>query len=133
VKKMKYQKRYSGVLLLALTLAVLSTFSIEMIPSAGKTQGVTLYGITRHDGTIYTKYTNQFVAQHPDIDNILWLERTNVAAWRSAIESGSNPVSILWGGGPTIFNILANEGLCLPWNSTSLVDYVDTSINDTIA
>jgi ABC-type Fe3+ transport system substrate-binding protein len=104
-----------------------------MIPSAGKTQGVTLYGITRHDGTIYTKYTNQFVAQHPDIDNILWLERTNVAAWRSAIESGSNPVSILWGGGPTIFNILANEGLCLPWNLTTLVDYVDTSINDTIA
>ena len=130
---MKRLKLLTGVILLALAIAVVSTMGDVVMPVAAKPAAVTLYGLTRHDGTIYTKYTNEFCASHPEVSNILWLERTNVAAWKSAVVSGSNPVSILWGGGPTIFNVLADAGLMLPFKNTTLINLIKDNVNDTIA
>ncbi|MHA2253536.1 MAG: extracellular solute-binding protein [Candidatus Kariarchaeaceae archaeon] len=130
---MKRKKIINGILFLALTIAMVSTMGDSVMPAVAKPTGVTLYGITRHDGTIYTKYSKQFCDQHPEVDQILWLERTNVAAWKSAIVSGSQPVSVLWGGGPSIFNVLADEGLISPFENTTLIDYVEENIEPRLA
>ncbi|MHA1973760.1 MAG: extracellular solute-binding protein [Candidatus Hodarchaeales archaeon] len=131
---MNRRRTIFAFLVVVISFAAVSTMGDIFMPTIAKTEaGVTLYGITRHDATIYTKYTNAFVAKFPEVSNILWLERTQVSAWRSAIESGSNPVSILWGGGPTIFNILADEGLMSPFQDTDLVSYIQNNINQTIA
>ncbi len=130
---MKRLKFITGIILLSLTIAVVSTMGDVLMPVEAKPNAVTLYGLTRHDQTIYKKYTDKFVASHPGVSNILFLERTNVAAWRSAVESGSNPISILWGGGPTIFNVLADAGLMAPLQNTTLINYIKDNVNDTIA
>lgn len=98
-----------------------------------KTQQVNLYAITRHDKTIYDMYENAFKKDHPEVNDIKWLELTNVAAWRSAIITQTYSIDILWGGGPSIFNVLAGEGLLTPFGDPTFKSELDSKIPDTIA
>ena len=66
------------VLLMLIFFPFFSNVDIQIYHSSAKPHGITLYGITRHDGTIYTKFTNAFKAKFPEVDNIIQLERTDV-------------------------------------------------------
>ncbi|NHJ02722.1 MAG: ABC transporter substrate-binding protein [Candidatus Heimdallarchaeota archaeon] len=107
--------------------------SISAYPKETK-QTVTLTAITRHDGTIYEEFESEFKAAHPELDvEITWLELTTNAAWAKAIQSTTHTIDFCWGGGPTVFSIVANYGLLAPMDDPDLIDMIDNEIPAEVA
>ncbi|MFX1507276.1 MAG: extracellular solute-binding protein, partial [Promethearchaeota archaeon] len=104
----------------------------SVIGTTNKTQA-TLFAVTRHDFTIYDKYETRFKQLYPEVGDIQWLELADVSAWRSAIKSPSYNIDILWGGGPTFFNVLADEDLILPIQDATLESYLDENVPEKMA
>ncbi|MHA2095535.1 MAG: ABC transporter substrate-binding protein, partial [Candidatus Hodarchaeales archaeon] len=119
--------------LIALNVLLLLVLQASMNNVIAKPQGIVLQGITRHNSVMYGAYESAFLAQNPDVDDIIWLEISKQSEWITAINSPSYSIDILWGGGPTIFNIVADAGYMLPFQDPALIDYIETNISKTIA
>ncbi|UCG03684.1 MAG: extracellular solute-binding protein [Candidatus Heimdallarchaeota archaeon] len=107
--------------------------NISSVIGTVKKPQATLFAVTRHDFTIYDKYETRFKELYPECGDIQWLELADVAAWRSAIQSPNYNIDILWGGGPTFFNVLADEDLILPIQDATLTSYLDDNVPEEMA
>ncbi len=97
--------------------------------------GITLKIITRHDTTIWFEYRNAFLATDIAKDaNIIWIDFISpvAAAWPDAIVSPVGQPDVAWGGGPTLFDTLHEQGLLQKMNSTRMLD-VASRVPETIA
>ncbi|WP_434731377.1 extracellular solute-binding protein [Thermogladius sp. KZ2Tp1] len=78
-------------------------------------EGVTLYVLTRHEQTIQSAarvaFLNSPVAKALGISDVVFLY-VGSAQWPKYIESGE--IDVAWGGGPTLFNWLDQQGLLQP-------------------
>ena len=130
------QSRRIVILIASVILAVFLFGAVgnisSVIGTTNRTQ-VTLFAVTRHDFTIYDKYETRFKQLYPEVGDIQWLELADVAAWRSAVQSPSYHIDILWGGGPTFFNIMSDEDLILPIQDSTLETYLDENIPEEMA
>ena len=86
-------------------------------------EGITLLVITRHSSTITQLYKEAFlsseIAKKYNITDIRFIN-PHPAIWIETIKRIGN-IDIAWGGGPTIHNLLADEGLLLPISSTDVL------------
>ncbi|MCK4827926.1 hypothetical protein KA005_70000, partial [bacterium] len=125
-------KKIMAILMLNVLLIVTFQSSVDLAvaePSAG----LILQGITRHNNNMYSAFELAFKSQHPEVADIEWLEISDNSKWISAINSPSYSIDILWGGGPTIFNIVADAGYMLPFQDQELIDYIEANISETMA
>jgi ABC-type Fe3+ transport system substrate-binding protein/plasmid maintenance system antidote protein VapI len=91
--------------------------------------GVTLYVITRHEQTIQDVTRRLFlsseVAKKYNIVNIVFLP-VNAEQWpeyiRNAAAKGRG-IDVAWGGGPTLFNLLDEQGLLEPIDESKLPEF----------
>ncbi|MHA2139685.1 MAG: extracellular solute-binding protein, partial [Candidatus Hodarchaeales archaeon] len=117
---------------------ILAMFFLTLAPVTAKPQAkeaaVTLTAITRHDSAMYSAFEDAFKAANPELDvDITWLEITTNAGWAKAIRSDTYTIDFCWGGGPTVFSIIANEGLLRPLNDLDLINRIETEIPANIA
>ncbi|MFX0095880.1 MAG: ABC transporter substrate-binding protein, partial [Candidatus Hodarchaeota archaeon] len=114
------------------SICLFTTFTVMLTnasPEATKTsRSIVLQGITRHDGVIYNLYETEFKKLYPEVSDIQWLEISDPLQWPSAILSPSYSIDILWGGGPTVFNLVADQGLVLPIQNATLENYLKTNV-----
>ncbi len=86
-------------------------------------EGITLLAITRHSSTITQLYKEAFlsseIAKKHNITDIRFIN-PHPAIWIETIKRIGN-IDIAWGGGPTIHNLLADEGLLLPISSIGVL------------
>ncbi len=119
--------------IIALNILLILVLQAGMKNAIAKPQGIVLQGITRHNATMYGAFETAFLARNPDVDDIQWLEISDQTRWATAINSPSYSIDLLWGGGPTIFNIIADAGLMLPLENPELIAYIDANISETVA
>ncbi len=127
--------------LLLLTLAVvlvasLAVFFVVLNPKAPPaqgvappTQGVTLYVITRHEQTIQDvtrrMFLNSEIAKKYNIVNIVFLP-VNAEQWPEYIKNAAakgQGIDVAWGGGPTLFNLLDEQGLIEPLDPAKVPEF----------
>lgn len=93
--------------------------------------------VTRHDTTIQAAFTTAFLATPRAIElgitDMVFLQATTDEGWKKLLEDPSKSVDLAWGGGPALFNTMNNWGLLKPIDNTTLVDYINTNVPDTIA
>ncbi len=119
-------------------MLILAMFFLTLAPVTAKPQAkeaaVTLTAITRHDSAMYNAFEDAFRTANPELDvDITWLEITTNAGWAKAIQSTTYTIDFCWGGGPTVFSIIANEGLLKPVSDTDLINRIDNEIPANIA
>ena len=118
-----------------LTLLLLSFFS-PLLPliSAEAQEGITLRIISRHPGEILTKAEEEFlksdIAKRYNIVDLRFYQ-VPPTQWKSAIERRGD-IDVAWGGGPTLFDFLFQEGLLAPLSSDMVLQAAD-QIPDTFA
>ncbi len=95
---------------------------LDYLKSLPHEEGVTLLVLTRHESTITNKTMKEFlssdVAKELGIKNIIFPGFPPVE-WVDIIKSGierGRPIDVAWGGGPTLFNMLDDQGLLEPLN-----------------
>jgi len=97
----------------------------------------TLTIVTRHDTTIQAAFTSAFLAtpraQELGITEIVFLQATTDEGWKTLLGSTTKSVDLAWGGGPALFNTMNNWGLLKPIDNTTLIDYINANVPDTIA
>ncbi|MFW9905517.1 MAG: hypothetical protein ACFFFH_14340, partial [Candidatus Thorarchaeota archaeon] len=119
--------------ILVCVFVLMSFAPITAIPESKKA-AITLTGITRHDAAMYNAFEDAFKAAHPELNlDIEWLEITTNAGWAKAIKSTTYTVDFCWGGGPTVFTIVANEGLLRPIEDETLIQHIDEGIPSSVA
>ncbi len=121
-------KRALTLTVILVLLAVMSFYYIvenRERPSV-KERGITLLVITRHSSTITQLYREAFlsseVAKKYNITGITFIN-PHPAIWIETIKRIGN-IDIAWGGGPTIHNLLADEGLLLPISSPDVLQTI---------
>ncbi|RLE82258.1 MAG: ABC transporter substrate-binding protein [Thermoprotei archaeon] len=110
------------VVVVILAISVGAYFLMTQRPQK---KGVVLRVITRHGYDILDKTKELFlkskIAKEYNIVDIVWLP-IDPGQWIEIIKSsGQKPgkeIDVAWGGGPTLFDYLAYEGLLKPMNST---------------
>jgi len=99
----------------------------------GKKNGITLKIITRHDTTIQLYLEQAFLdspqAQQNGVTDIQWTQ-PGAEYWPTVIPTFQPDIA--WGGGPTLFDILYNQGFLKKLNSTYMQSVL-SRVNDTIA
>lgn len=99
--------------------------------------GSTITIVTRHDTTIQAAFTSAFLATPRAIElgitDLVFLQATTDSGWKKLLEDPSKSVDLAWGGGPALFNTMNNWGLLKPIDNTTLIDYINANVNDTIA
>ncbi len=103
-------------------------------PTAGPSkQGITLKVITRHASTIWLLTKEEFLqsdlAKQYNIVDIRFYG-PNAALWPDVIKK--EKIDVAWGGGPTVFNDLADKGLLQPMTDPELLQVI-SEIPDTIS
>ncbi|MGB9785860.1 MAG: ABC transporter substrate-binding protein [Infirmifilum uzonense] len=91
--------------------------------------GVTLYVITRHEQTIQDltrrMFLNSNVAKKYNIVNIVFLP-VNAEQWpeyiKNAVSKGRG-IDVAWGGGPTLFNLIDEQGLIEPVDENKIPEF----------
>ncbi len=103
-------------------------------------QSSTLTIVTRHDSNIYTAFAKAFVqssyAQEVGITSesqINFLSGTTFDAFSRAMTNPSFGVSLGWGGGPTLFNSLAEIGAVSPISDPDVLAAINDAVEDTLA
>ena len=97
----------------------------------------TLTILTRHDITITDAFADAFIKS--DIGKALGItamdfrQGTTDQAWKDMLDSSELGVDLAWGGGPALFNTMNNWNLLKPITNDTLVDYINSQVNDTIA
>lgn len=120
-------------LILLSTLIFLSFPSLMAIPESKKAS-ITLTATTRHEPAMYNTFEDAFTQAHPELDvDIEWLEITTNTGWVKALQSTTYTVDFCWGGGPTVFTLIADEGLLNPMEDPDLVQHVENEIPNSIA
>ncbi|WP_440059399.1 ABC transporter substrate-binding protein [Thermogladius sp. 4427co] len=88
---------------------------LNYLKSLPHQEGVTLYILTRHEQTIQSAarvaFLNSPVAQALGVKDVVFLY-VGSAQWPTYIQRGE--IDIAWGGGPTLFNWLDQQGLLQP-------------------
>lgn len=91
--------------------------------------GVTLYVITRHEQTIQDVTRRLFlsssIARQYNIVNIVFLP-VNAEQWPEYIKSAAakgQGIDVAWGGGPTLFNLLDEQGLLEPIDESKVAEF----------
>jgi len=96
---------------------------------------ITLTIITRHDTTIWTLYEPVFlasqIAKTDGVTDITWISPTEAGLWIQVMKQGG--VDVAWGGGPTLFDTLVENGLLEPLEDDSYAMQMANQINDTLA
>jgi ABC-type Fe3+ transport system substrate-binding protein len=96
-------------------------FSLKVVSSGGA-EGKTLRIITRHGADILFDAESAFLetdfAKEHNIVNIEWLP-VGEELWVQTI-SRSGDIDAAWGGGPTLFDTVMNEGLLAPLDDSGL-------------
>ena len=95
----------------------------------GTTQGIVLRVITRHPWDILDKAKQLFlkseIAKKYHIVNIEWLP-VDPSEWVEVIKASAKKpgreIDVAWGGGPTLFDFLAMQGLLKPITSKLVLD-----------
>ena len=108
------EKLYSLLLLAMLIISV----SNPLIAAEAQ-EGITLRIISRHPGEILTKTEEEFlktdIAKRYNIVDLRFYQ-VPPTQWKSAIERRGD-IDVAWGGGPTLFDFLFQEGLLAPLSS----------------
>lgn len=120
----------------ASTIGFDSGIEIENI----RTDAVKLVVATRHDSSLYQKYATYFANSElgasvgiTDFSEISFIAPTTYAAFQTALTNPAIGASVAWGGGPTVFNNLAVDGLLRTIDDPSLLNWISANISDTIA
>ncbi len=94
---------------------------------------------TRHDSTIYNKFAEAFAATQlaHDVgitskDEIKFYAPTTYDGFYKTMTNEFFEADLGWGGGPTLFNNLVEDGAISPINDTVL-SYIDNAVPDEIA
>ncbi|MCY3413061.1 MAG: ABC transporter substrate-binding protein [Candidatus Heimdallarchaeota archaeon] len=110
--------------------------------NTGVTDTAELTILTRHDSAITNSFREAFLQSSygaaagystGDGDKINFLSVTTLQGWLLALGSESRQVDLAWGGGPTLFNQMAEAGLLTPITDTDLVNLVTTNVPSNIA
>ncbi|MHA1200928.1 MAG: ABC transporter substrate-binding protein [Candidatus Heimdallarchaeaceae archaeon] len=93
--------------------------------------------VTRHDTTIQAAFTTAFLATPRAIElgitSLNFLQATTNDGWKKLLEDPAKSVDLAWGGGPALFYTMNNWGLLKPIDNTTLIDYINTNVPDTVA
>ena len=109
------------------------TTPTETPPIETSPQGIVLRVITRHGYDILDEAKEKFlkseIAKKYNIVDIRWLP-IDPSQWidiiKSSAETPGREIDVAWGGGPTLFDMLAREGLLAPITS----EEVKANLND---
>ena len=101
-----------------------TTTTTTPTPTETKPQGIVLRVITRHGYDILDAAKERFlkteIAKKYNIVDIRWLP-IDPSQWidviKSSAETPGREIDVAWGGGPTLFDMLAREGLLAPITS----------------
>ena len=97
----------------------------------------TLTVVTRHDTTIQAAFSTAFLSTPRAIElgitDIVFLQATTDEGWKKLLQDPSKSVDLAWGGGPALFNTMNNWGLLKAVDNTTLIDYINANVPDTIA
>ncbi|QOJ78739.1 ABC transporter substrate-binding protein [Infirmifilum lucidum] len=129
-------KRLLLLLLAVVVVVALIAFFAALTPKAPPTQGVappaqgvTLYVITRHEQTIQDvtrkMFLNSEIAKKYNIVNIVFLP-VNAEQWPEYIKNAASKgqgIDVAWGGGPTLFNIIDEQGLIEPLDPSKVPEF----------
>jgi ABC-type Fe3+ transport system substrate-binding protein len=118
----------------SLFLALLLLAALHPVIDAKAQEGITLRIISRHPGEILTKTEEEFLkSEIAKRFNIVDLRFYQVppTQWKSAIERRGD-IDVAWGGGPTLFDFLFQEGLLSPLSSSMVLEAAG-QIPDTFA
>ncbi|AFK51330.1 extracellular solute-binding protein, family 1 [Thermogladius calderae 1633] len=93
---------------------------LNYLKSLPHSEGVTLYVLTRHEQTIQSAarvaFLNSPVAKALGISDVVFVYPGS-AQWPTYIQRGE--IDVAWGGGPTLFNWLDQQGLLQPLDNKS--------------
>ncbi len=123
------------IVIAVIIVAVIAVGAYTGLLLLGGTQptGNVLTIITRHDTSIHSVFEPAFLAtdfaREHNIVDIKWKTPTG-EYWEQLIDAGG--IDVCWGGGPTLFDHLMQDGYLRPLNSTLLEDAL-SRVNDTIA
>jgi len=129
-----------AILLTSLTvgpfLSVNATTDSPVSPIASP-DATTLTIVTRHDTTIQAAFETAFLATPRAIElgitDLDFRQATTDDGWKRLLEDPAKSVDLAWGGGPPLFNTMESWGLLKPIDNTTLIDYINTNVPDTIA
>ena len=141
------QKNY---IFLIFTFLLLITSSFALVSSSGpivneknstiSPDAIKLVIATRHDSTLYQKYKEYFAKSAlgasvgiTDPSQIKVHAPSSYAAFETALTNPAIGADVAWGGGPTLFNNLAADGHLRNITDTSLLNWINTNVSDTIA
>ncbi len=114
----------------------------NLVNSKNKVNAGTLTIISRHDIAILHEFRDAFLnsAQGAaagygsgDTDSIEFLSLSAVTGWKKALESDDIGVDIGWGGGPVLFNQLADLGLWADMTDPDILAIIDDAVPSEIA
>ena len=120
------------MLIIIIAIAVIGVaFSVYFTITRRKEKGIVLRVITRHGYDILEKAKISFLqsdyAKKYGIKDIMFMS-VDPSEWIDIIrESAQQPgrgIDVAWGGGPTLFDLLAREGLLAPLESEEVLDVV---------
>ena len=93
--------------------------------------------ITRHDTNIQVLFEEKFLesdlAADAGITDVKYQTPGTYEGFVNFIESDKVQTSVAWGGGPTLFDNLGNNGYLEPITDTDLLNFIDANISDSIA
>jgi len=118
--------------IISISLAIMILFSSGCLGGDGEEEGLTLTIITRHDTSIQEVFENPFLdstyAAEAGITKIRYMQPVP-GLWPTAIDNGG--IDVAWGGGPTLFDQLADLGYLMPLSDEILGDAL-SEIEDAI-
>jgi ABC-type Fe3+ transport system substrate-binding protein len=110
--------------------------------SKSKVNAGTLTIVSRHDIAILNEFRDAFIKSSQgqsvgydegDKDSIEFLTLSSLTAWEKAFTSDDIGADLGWGGGPTLFNQLADIGLFADITDTEILDIINASVPNEIA
>lgn len=136
-----------GLISFAILMAMLlSTGGIsvvaESIPveNTKLSQSTVLKIATRHDSIIYTAFAEEFAKSSfgqsvgiTSSSQVQFLTPTTFDSFFKAMTDPTFEVSLGWGGGPTLFNSLIEEGAISPITDATTVQAINDAVADTLA
>lgn len=129
---MSRTKWYALALIVIISVSAVGVWWL-FVPKTPIQPGIELRVITRHDPTLQLKIEQAFLASeyatNNSITSIAWTQ-PNMMFWPQVIPTFLPDVA--FGGGPTLFNQLYNQGLIAVLNSTRMLAAI-ARVNDTIA
>ncbi|MHA1827179.1 MAG: ABC transporter substrate-binding protein [Candidatus Heimdallarchaeaceae archaeon] len=138
MKKKAILLTFFAITILTIGFSIVTTAQVGVYnPSKDKVDGTVLTIITRHDVTITDTFKSAFLsssyATAAGVTDVKFFQATTDEGWKLYLQDPSKSVDLAWGGGPSLFNTMEKWGLLKHIDNTTLINYLNSKVPDTIA